>query len=185
MALFPRRQRQPRPKHHSFSVPTTQRTVVVGPEHNPSFWNPNRIGARPAPEDFLLRLREVDPDNLVDIRWNPITERWAAFMRKPRFQSPLCQGWQLLMVIQHNDGRYMPLDERTLAALYQASGRRWGNGREYWLAIARQMEREQQSRHRKNLQDSVDRAMPFFEHSQISVSGCGKSSGSKFSTYHS
>ena len=168
-----------------FKTGVGDRSGLLGPEHSDWFWNPNRIGAGEAPAWFRAKLKEVDPDGFVDIRWNPLKERWAAFYRKPGFAHPICQGWTLLMKIEYPDGSYMPLDERTLAALYQASGRRWGNGKEYFHAIEREIEREREQRERARTQEAVDVAMPAFEHSQISVSMQGKSNGSKFSTYHS
>jgi hypothetical protein len=76
------------------------------------------------------------------------------------------------------------LDERVLARLYMASAQRWGDGRRYFDAIQREIEREQERKEKFLNQDAVDRAMPFWEHSRIRV-GYGKSSGSKFSDYHS
>ena len=168
-----------------FKTPIKDQGGKLGPEHSDWYWNPNRIGARPAPAWFQERLREVDPDGFVDVRWNPIRERWAAFYRKPSFSHQLCQGWTLLMKVEYPDGGYMPLDERLLAALYAASGRRWGNGREYFLAIEREIEREREQRDRARTQEAIDLAMPTFEHSQISVSMRGKSRGDKFATYQS
>ena len=168
-----------------FKAPVRGQAGRLGPEHNWWFWNPNRVGARPAPDWFQAKLREVDPEGFVDVRWNPIAERWAAFYRKPNLHHNICSGWQLLMKVQHDDGSYMPLDERLLAALYAASGRKWGNGREYFLAIEREMERDRAAKERRQKQEAVDLAMPTYEHSQISVSMAGQSNGSKFSKYHS
>ena len=169
-----------------FKTPVGNRAGRLGPEVNPWFWNPNRIGARPAPDWFQAKLREVDPDGHIDIRWNPIRERWAAFYKKPNFSHPICQGWQLLMIVEEPGSHaYMPLDERFLAALYQASGRRWGNAKEYFLAIEREMERERDQREARQRQDAIDLAMPSFEHSQISVAMNGPSNGSKFADYQS
>lgn len=169
-----------------FKTPIGNRAGRLGPEVNPWFFNPNRIGAGEAPAWFRAKLREVDPDGLIDVRWNPVKERWAAFYRKPNFQHKLCSGWQLLMIVEDpHTHAYMPLDERFLAALYQASGRKWGNGREYFLAIEREVERDRERKEAKQAQDAIDLAMPAFEHSQISVSMHGPSNGSKFSTYQS
>ena len=163
---------------------TPSRPKPRGPESNPWYWNPNRVGATEAPLWFQEKLREVDPEGFVDVRWNPIRERWAVFYRNHKIQHPICQGWQLLFPIQYEDGSFMPLDERTLATLYQASARKWGNGREYFRAIEREIERTQERKERNLTQSAIDRAMPTFEHSQIRV-GYGSSNGSKFSTYHS
>jgi hypothetical protein len=156
----------------------------LGPEHNPWYWNPNRVGALEAPAWFKDKLREVDPDGVIDVRWNPVKERWAVFYRNPRMNHPICQGWTLLFPVAYDDGSYMPLDERTLARLYSASAAKWGNGKEYFNAVQREIEREAERRKASRLQDAIDRAMPSFEHSQIKVAMYGPSSGSKFSTYH-
>ena len=159
--------------------------IPKGPETSPWYWNPNRVGAREAPAWFQARLREVDPDGLVDIRWNPVSQRWQAFYRNPKINRQVCSGWQLLFIIEDpTDHTYMPLDERTLAVLYQASARRWGSGKAYFHAIEREMERDRERTERRQKQEAVDLAMPAFEHSQISVAMRGRSNGSKFSTYH-
>ena len=90
-----------------------------------------------------------------------------------------------MMIVQYPDGSYMPLDERTLAAVFNASARKWGSGRAYFDQVESAVRREQAAKERRQRQDAIDIAMPSFEHSQIKVSGFGKSSGSKFSTYHS
>jgi hypothetical protein len=46
------------------------------------------------------------------------------------------------------------------------------------------MDREKELADKRYQQDLIDSAMPSWEHSQIQVSGFGKSNGSKFSTYH-
>lgn len=164
-----------------YKTPVGNKGGRLGPEHNPWYWNPNRVGAGEAPAWFQVKLREVDPENMIDVRWNPVAERWAAFYRKPNFSHPLCQGWTLLMKVEYPDGSYMPLDERFLAALFNASARKWGNGEEYFRAIEREIERDREKKEKRATQEAIDIAMPFFEHSQIKNIG----SGSKFSDYHS
>lgn len=149
------------------------------------YWNPNRVGAKPAPEWFLSKLREVDPEGDVDFRWNPLRERWVAFYRNHKVAQPVCNGWQLLFIVQEPSGAYMPLDERALAVLYHASRKKWGSGRDYFRAVERELERDKELREKASQQESIDLAMPSFEHSQIKVAMTGKSNGSKFSTYHS
>lgn len=168
-----------------FKTPVGKPSKQLGPEWNDWFWNPNRVGAGEAPAWFKLRLREVDPDGFVDIRWNPVRQRWVAFYRKPNFQHPLCQGWTLLMKIEGPRGEFMPLDERTLAALYAASGRKWGDGKRYFDAVEREILADKERKEKARTQEAIDVAMPSFEHSQISVAMRGKSSGSKFADYHS
>jgi hypothetical protein len=152
------------------------RPQYVGPEHNPFYWNPNRAGALEAPAWFRAKLKEVDPDALIDIRWNPVAERWGVFYRSWRVNHPICQGWVLLFTAGPRE-----LDERVLARLYMASAARWGDGRRYFDAIQREIERQQERTEMKARNDAVDQAMPFWEHSRISTAG----KGNKFADYHS
>jgi hypothetical protein len=46
------------------------------------------------------------------------------------------------------------------------------------------MEREKAAQEKATFANTMDHAMESFNHSQIKVSMCGPSSGSKFSTYH-
>ena len=154
----------------------------LGPESNPWFWNPGRVGIKFAPDWFQAKLRAIDPE--LSACWNPIIERWQVFQRKDRIQNALCQGWMLLFVVQDSSKAYLPLDERVFARLYNASARMWGNAKEYFYAIEREMERDAAATKQAQTQDAIDRAMPSFDHSKISV-GYGKSNGSKFADYHS
>lgn len=165
----------------SFRQPIA-RPRTLGPEHNPWFWNPARLGVRLAPEDFRQRLHDLGEE--LEVTWNPVTERWQVFARTPRIQHPICQGWKLLFV-HHLDGAYLPLDERLFARLYAASVLTHGSAKEYFNRIVAEMERDEERKNARQRQDAIDIAMPFWEHSQIKVSMCGESSGSKFSTYHS
>lgn len=171
-------------KRAGFSTQVGSKTGKLGPEQNPWYWNPNRVGARSAPLWFQDKLREVDPEGLIDVRWNPILERWVAFYRNWKVNHPICQGWQLMMKVQYPDGSYMPLDERLLAALFNASARRWGSGKTYFDAIEREVTRDREKREKARTQEAIDIAMPFYDHSQIKV-GYGANNGSKFADYHS
>lgn len=158
--------------------------TIPGPETNNWYWNPNRVGALEAPRWFRQQLKDVDPDNYIDVRWNPVKERWGVFYKKPSVQHKICSGWALLFMVQDADGEFQPLDERVLARLYSASAQQWGNGKRYFESVQAQIEREKESREKQYQADLIDSAMPAFEHAQIKVSGFGPSSGSKFSTYH-
>ena len=157
--------------------------VKLGPEHNPWFWNPTNVSARLAPEWFRTKLHEVGEE--LEASWNPITERWQIFSRAPRVQYPLCRGWKLLFVVRGADGEYAPLDERVFARLYNASSMAHGSAKEYFRRVEAEMERDRERRERDWRQESLDRAMPHWDFSQIKVSMRGKSNGSKFSTYFS
>jgi hypothetical protein len=150
----------------------------LGPEYNPWWWNPNRGSVAFAPTWFMEKLREVGPE--LSCTWNPIKERWQIWAEKPRMQNPICSGWVLLFVVQNEDGSYRPLDERVFARLYEASAMKWGNGKAYFEAIVREKERERERREKNRLQEQIDMAMPFWEHSQIKNIG----KGNKFTRYH-
>jgi hypothetical protein len=152
------------------------RTRKVGPEFNNWYWNPFRAGAVEAPAYFRRQLREVDPDNLIDIRWNPIREQWGVFYRKPSMSHPICSGWVLLFMVGPRD-----LDETVLARLYSASAAKWGSGQRYFASVQREIEREEEAKEKLRRQEAVDLAMPFWDHSRISTAG----KGNKFSEYHS
>lgn len=163
-------------------VVAPQRSVKVLPRENITwFWNPGRIGVKRAPEWFDKKLKELGDE--LEITWSPVHERWLVWMRKPSFNHPVCQGWLLLFIVQEPDGSYRPLDERIMARLYESSARKWGSGKAYFDNVTRVMEREEETRRRDSLQDTIDRSMDVFDHSQIRV-GYGPSNGSKFSKYH-
>lgn len=155
----------------------------LDPETNPWWWNPNRAGVREAPAWFLKRLRSEMGEEL-SITWTPLQQRWLVWAKTPRFQNPICTGWRLLFIHQGPSGEYLPLDERIHARLYHASADKHGNGKRYFQRLVEEMERDRAKRAAKDHQDLIDSAMPSFDHAQIQVSGFGKSSGSKFSTYH-
>jgi hypothetical protein len=156
---------------------------ALGPETNPWFWNPNQFGIKLAPQDFRKQLKSLGDE--LEACWNPVIERWQVFARTPKIQHKICQGWRLLFIVKDANGGFLPLDERTLARLYAASVLSNGNARQYFDRIVREMERDKEKRDRQYQADLIDEAMPSWHHSQISVSGYGKSNGSKFSTYHS
>lgn len=158
------------------------RPATLSPAHNPWWWNPNNPSVVSAPEWFRKKLKEVGEE--LACTWNPIRSRWQIWSRA-RIQHPICQGWKLLFIHQDAAGAYLPLDERVFARLYAASVMAHGSAKEYFIRVEAEMKREKEKAEAKRLADQVDMAMPFYEHSQIKVSGFGKSSGSKFSRYHS
>jgi hypothetical protein len=169
-------------KLQAFRQPISK-PAKIGPEFNPWFWNPNRIGADRAPSYFLHRLwNEMGTE--LRVTWNPINERWQVWTLAPTVNHPICQGWKLLFIHNGPSGEYLPLDERVFARLYASSARVHGSGKEYFNRIVSEMERDKERREANYRQDTIDLAMPSWEHSQIKV-GYGPSNGSKFSTYHS
>jgi hypothetical protein len=159
-----------------------KKDLKVGPEQSPWFWNPNRVEVKFAPAEFLKKLKQLGEE--LSCTWNPILERWQLWAQSPTVQQKICHGWRLLFIVNEPDGSYAPLDERVFARLYHASVLSHGSGKEYFARVMQEMERDQQKREEKSTQDSIDAAMPSFQHGQISISMCGKSNGSKFSDYH-
>jgi hypothetical protein len=166
----------------SYTTPVAKKRALP-PQANVWWWNPNRVGVKSAPDWFKHKLWLMD--DKLEVTWNAYRERWQVWMRRPRLQSPVCQGWILLFINEDANHEYMPLDERLFARLYAASEDRWGNGREYFRAVERELEREKEKAEAQYRQDTLDIAMESFDHSQIKVSMCGESSGSKFSEFHS
>ena len=159
------------------------RTPVGSPkalplDTHPWYFNPNRSSVRRPSDHFMRELRAFDPD--LDCTWHPHQERWAIWMRTPRIQTAICSGWSLLFFVHPAQ-----LDARVFARLYGASARRWNSGREYFAAIEREFHRDKERAERARQQETLDIAMPHYDHSQISVSMRGQSNGSKFADYHS
>ncbi len=152
----------------------------LGPEHNPWFWHPFNPYITFAPAEFRKRLKHEMGEEL-EITWNPLTERWQVWERSTKINHPICQGWRLLFIHNGPSGEHLPLDERVFARLFAASARANGNGKEYFARIVSEMDRDRERREAQNRQNTIDQAMPYFEHSQIKNIG----KGSKFATYHS
>lgn len=152
---------------------------ALPPEALNWFWSPSRVGAEFAPEWFLTKLREMDPD--LTVTWNRYTERWLVWMRNPRHQSKYSQGWSLLFVVQYADGSYQPLDERVMARLYEASAAKWGRGKDYFDAIVREMERDKELAKASRDSDVQHAAGEYYDYMKIKNIG----SGSKFANHFS
>jgi len=147
-------------------------------EESLHFWHPNRFGVRFAPTDFRDRLQRMHPD--LDVTWHPLKERWLVWYRRPRIE----QGWLLLFVAEDSQHRYVPLDERILAACYEQSGFKWGSGKAYWARIEGEAERDQAYRDAAREQNLDDAGSDHWNHTKIQISMCGHSSGSKFVNHH-
>ena len=159
----------------------TKAPVIPPPEALHWFWSPSRVDAIFAPEWFLSQLRALDPD--LTVTWDRFNERWLVWMRSPRFHAKQSQGWMLLFPVQYEDQSYMPLDERIFARLYSASAQKWGRGKDYFLAIEREMERDKEKAKRDRDGDVQYAAGEYYDHMKIQVSGCGPSNGSKFADH--
>lgn len=148
-----------------------------GPEYNIWFWNPGKPTVQRAPEWFTKKVHEVDES--LEVTWSPIAERWLVFARADHFRTAVCAGWRLLFVHHDENHAYMPLDERLLARLYLIDATRNGGSKAYFARIVAEYERDQEKSRKDRQQDAIDRAMPYWEHSQIKNIG----KGNKFSTF--
>jgi hypothetical protein len=157
-------------------------TRIPDPETNPWWWNPGRMGVEFAPADFRRKLKELGEE--LECTKDPIRGYWMLWAKAPRLQHKICQGWRLLFVNRGPNGEHIRLDERVFARLYAASVLSTGSAKGHFERIKREMERDEERKERQHQQDTIDLAMPSWEHSQIKVSMRGKSNGSKFSTYH-
>ncbi len=154
---------------------------IPPPESLPVYWSPSRVDARFAPKWFLKQLHAMDRD--LTITWDVYNERWNVWMKSPRTQNRFAQGWTLLFPVRYSDGSYMPLDERLFARLYAASAQKWGRGRDYFLAIEREMERDKAKAKLDRDSDVQHAAGEYYDHMKISVSMRGQSNGSKFANH--
>jgi hypothetical protein len=173
-----RTQPQPEP---TFSIP------VAAPPEPPieealHFWHPNRFGVTHAPRDFRKKLKGIHGD--LDATWHPVQHRWLVWYRRPRITHKLCPGWLLLFVVEDSEHRYVPLDDRALAAVYEQSGFKWGSGKKYWARIEEEAQRETQIQEKDHEQLVSDVAGDQWDHTKIQVSMRGPSSGSKFVKHH-
>lgn len=157
------------------------RPTRLGPESHVLFWNPRNEAAEPAPAWFAARLRAFDPD--LRLMRNRYTGKWQMWVRDGKIQHPLCQGWKLLFVHHDSQGRRLELDNRIFARLYTISAETWGSGKAYFARIEQEYHRAKAKQEAQWRQDTIDAALPSFDYSQIKVSGCGPSNGSKFATY--
>lgn len=171
-------------------APPTRSNAVRVPVHRPQrldvsthpwFWNPRNEAAEPAPAWFAAQLRAFDHD--LRMCRNRHTGKWQLWVRDPKIEHPLCQGWKLLFVHHDRHGHGLPLDPRVFARLYAISAQTWGSGKAYFDRLQREFERDRAQQAQQWRQDTIDAAMPSWDYSQIKVSGCGPSNGSKFADY--
>ena len=165
----------------TFRVPVAHQTPPPI-EEELQFWHPQRFGVTFGPKGFRKKLKGVHSD--LDVTWHPIQHRWLVWYRRPRIANKLCPGWMLLFVVEDSQQRYVPLDDRALAAVYEQSGFKWGSGKKYWARIEEEAQRDHAARdnERDNLVEAIGSA--HWDHTKIQVSQCGHSSGSKFANHH-
>ena len=172
---------QQRPTQDGIAL-TPARPTPPALETTLQYWHPNRFGVHHAPAAFRARLQALHPD--LDITWHPISERWLVWYKRPRIQHQLCAGWLLLMVVEDSAHQYVPLDERVFAAVYEQSGFKWGNGKQYWARIEDEAQRERDRSDAQRDQHIEDVGTDHWDHTRIQISMCGPSSGSKFVNHH-
>ena len=166
-----------RQQEDTFRVtPATPKAPPI--EASLQFWHPQRFGVKFAPNPFRRQLQAMHPD--LDVTWHPIRERWLVWYRRPRMRT----GWMLLFVAEDSQHRYVPLDERIYAAIYEQSGMKWGNGKQYWARIEDEAQREHDKRDADREAAVEDVGADQWDHTKIQVSMRGPSSGSKFVNHH-
>ena len=143
------------------------------------YWYPQRVGVKFGPEGFRKRLHEIHEG--LEITWHPIRERWQVWTRLPRVQFHLCPGWMLLFNVETSEGEYCPLDERTLAAVFERSGKKWGNGLNYWNRIESEHRRDADAKQQSRDDATDDRSSEQWEYMKIKNIG----HGSKWTNHHS
>ena len=143
------------------------------------FWYPQRFGVELAPDHFRQRVKDIHPD--LEVTFHPLLQRWQVWYKRTRVQYEYCPGWLMLFVVETSTGERLPLDERTLAAIYQVSARAFGNGSNYWRRCEAEMARD-------NKIAVADRERPRdafsgeqYDYNQIKNIG----KGSKFADFHS
>lgn len=153
--------------------------MEFAPESNPWWWNPARPAIQEAPEWFRKQLAEIDPD--LRVVWNSFRERWQVWAPKPSLRHPVCAGWVFLFPVQYPDGSYCPLDERTLAKVYEVSAQKWGDARKYWSRIEEEILRDKQKAVTDREDDVKYAAGEYYDYMKIKNYG----SGSKFADHFS
>ena len=142
------------------------------------FWHPGRFGVQYAPAPFRAELQALHPE--LDITWHPTRERWLVWYKRPRIKL----GWLLLLVVEDSAQRYVPLDARLFAAIYEQSGCKWGNGKQYWARVESEAQRERDMQRAERTQEIEDIGSDRWDHTKIQISMCGHSNGSKFVNHH-
>lgn len=156
---------------------TISKPRALPPEYNIWWWNPSRPIVQFAPEWFREKVKAIDES--LEVTWSPLAQRWLVWARADHFRTPICAGWRLLFVHHDENRAHLPLDERLLARLYLIDSTRNGSSKAYFERIVAEFERDQEKSRKDRHQEAIDRAMPYWEHSQIKNIG----KGSKFSTY--
>ncbi len=144
----------------------------LGPETSWRYFSPARVDVQLGPEEFRRKLHDIDAR--LEVVWHPVNERWMIWFRDVK-------GWRLLFPVQYaGSERYMPLDERTIAKVWDRCGRRWGSGRAYWDRIEGEIMRDLQRREDTRRQEARDAADEQWEYRKIKNIGAG----SKFTNHH-
>ena len=177
--LMGRRPRRRRP----FALPLIPKHEPLPRAALPHYWHPDRAGVEMCSDDFAEQLRDIYPD-LRACRppaGAPIRQRrWAVWVRKPAVTHALCPGWLLLFQWPPEPYRPIPLDNRVFANLYQISAKRFGNAQRYWEACERERQKLKDSKQKRFMGETMDRAKD--HHKSLQISSAGK--GNRFALHH-
>jgi hypothetical protein len=180
------RRRKPH-EREQFTVPLNQRKgPTPPPEILPWYWSPGReIATHRAPEAFLKRLHEIDPD--LYVVFSPVHERWILWVKNPRVGRQGMQaewyerGWQLLMLWEHPVTKeFLPLNELMFHNIYMINMEKYGNARQYFDKIQENVARERAARDAKYNGDRESQQNEFRQSLQISSAG----RGNRFALHH-
>jgi hypothetical protein len=121
-------------------------------------------------------LHKFDPE--LGCTFNSYSGEWQIFVRSNRIQSPISKGWLLLFMVPQdmfNEGTY-PL---VFARLEGQSARVQGDGKSYFARVESEMARDREKAEKATSQETQDRMMDYWNHTQIG----SHRSGSNFSNY--
>lgn len=178
--------REPR-RLHPHKVPVQAETPYLPPAALYHYWYPERDGVEHCPADFAQKVRDIAGDQIAIVRppaRAPVRCRcWLMFYRKPEVTHPLSPGWFLLRA--WNDGhephpKPLPLDNRLLAAMWEASAYKWGNAEAYWKHCVSEMQRDKAIQDKDFSNESMARARDIRAFHKIKNIG----PGNKFALHH-
>lgn len=164
----------------AFFVPP-HKAKPLPPEQSIKFWHPQRFGVQLAPAEFMHKLHAIHPD--LSCTWNPIIGRWLVWYKRPRITHPMCKGWLLLFIVEDEQTRFIPLDERVLAACWQCSANfdgNWGGSLPYVDRIMKEKERERRAAKKQTDDYRERRGSDHWDYTLIKNIG----HGSKFANHH-
>jgi hypothetical protein len=108
------------------------------------------------PSSFLSELQRLDP--ALCIKWNALRHRYAIVERGR-------SGDRIVRNVEGEDGRFLPLDKRTIHGLMEQDAARYGHGRpqDYYAHFDTQAKEQKAGREKQfktNVHDILQEAKP-------------------------